>query len=162
MFLVVHGDDFGCNVAGSAATVEVIGFLLADGCQSEVYQHWLPCVGPEHHVLQLDVPVHDSKPVHVSQGLEQSSHDLLALLLSDASLSVDPLEEVAPAEVLSDHVEGGLGVHNADDLYDVGVVQHSENLYFVHYALSLLRLVRKAALREHLGREDLPISQPAY
>jgi len=104
VLLVPHADDFGGNVPGSAAAVEVVGLLVADGCQSEVDQHWLPAVwGPQHHVLELDVPVHDSEAVHVDQGLEQPAHDFLGLVGSDSAVPVDPFEEVAASEVFGDH-----------------------------------------------------------
>ena len=163
MLLLTHADDLGSDVAGRAAAVEEIRFFIADGRKSEIDEHGLPTLSrPQHNILQLNIPMHDAIPVHAGQGLEQPAHDLLALLLVYAALPIDALEEVASAQILSDHEEGGLGLHYADYFDDVGVVQSTEHLYFIHNAFPLLRFLRKAALGEHLSRKELSVPQSAH
>ena len=112
VLVFAHGDDFGGDEAGSAAAIEVVRLVFANGSQSEVDQHGFPAVlGHQHDVLQFDVPVHHPETVYVGERLQQTSHNLFAVLLAHFLLPLYALEEVAAGQVLCDHKQRSLRLH---------------------------------------------------
>ncbi len=123
MLLTFHLHYLRGNIPRSATSIVEVGLVVAEGCQSEVDQHWLPAGGrPQHHVLQFNVTVHNPKLVEIGEPFQESFHDFSDLFERKAAATVDAFEEVSAKELFGEHVEGSAGLDNAVNFDDVGVI----------------------------------------
>ena len=60
--------------------------------------------GVKQEVLGLEVPVHHPEAVHVIHNRDEFRHDSARLCLGELPFSLDPLEELAALEELSDDI----------------------------------------------------------
>ena len=79
-------DDLRGDVARSAASEEEILLDVGVGGKSEVHDYWLERFSSQHDVLWFQVAVHHSALVDVLQPAQQSSYDLLHLVVAEVAL----------------------------------------------------------------------------
>ena len=77
----------------------------------------------QQHVLQLQVPMHDALPMHIRDSQTQLPEQYARLVLAEAALLGEVVEELAPAAELGDEPDAGLGRDDLVQLRDVRVVQ---------------------------------------